>query len=176
VTVPEARLERTDAGLVPADDGWFVLNLDEAAAIRLRRMGAFLPLEGPGGFPDFGFGVHVLRPGQPNGLYHEEAVQETFLVVHGECLLIVEEQERRLRTWDLVHCPAGTRHIFVGAGDGPCAIVMAGARRPGRALHYPVSEVAARHGASAARPTDWAAEAYDPADRVQVRERLPWPL
>jgi quercetin dioxygenase-like cupin family protein len=41
-----------------------------------------------------------------------------FLVLSGEALLIVEGQERKLQ-WDFVHCPPETRHVFVGAGDGP---------------------------------------------------------
>jgi quercetin dioxygenase-like cupin family protein len=51
-------------------------------------------------------------------------VQEGFLVLSGECTLIVEEEERPLRQWDYFHCPADTRHVIVGAGDGPCAILM----------------------------------------------------
>ena len=47
----------------------------------------------------------------------------------------------------------GTEHIFVGAGDGPCVILMAGTRTPDEQLHYPVSELAARYGASADEET-----------------------
>ena len=79
-------------------------------------------------FGQIGYTLAVLRPGQPSALYHREADQEDFLVLAGECLLLVEEQERRLRAWDFVHCPPDTEHIFVGAGDGPCVIFMAGAR------------------------------------------------
>ena len=78
------------------------------------------PREAP--FADFGVNVRVLWPGDPNALYHSEGVQEGFLVLSGECTLIVEEEERPLRQWDYFHCPADTRHVFVGAGDGPCAI------------------------------------------------------
>ena len=42
------------------------------------------------------------------------------------------------------HCPEGTEHVFVGAGDGPCAILMVGARKEPDLAHYPVSEAAAR--------------------------------
>ena len=73
---------------------------------------------------------------------------------------IVEEQERPLRQWDYVHCPAGTRHIFVGAGEGPCAILMIGASPEESDLFYPVSEVAAKYGASAAKETPNPDEAY----------------
>jgi uncharacterized cupin superfamily protein len=108
-------------------------------------------------------------------MYHSEGAREAFLVLSGECTLIVEEQERRLRQWDFFHCPAGTRHIFVGAGDGPCAILMIGAR-PDEPLLYPVSEVAAKHGASVATETPSPEEAYAdwPAEFELVR--LAWPL
>ena len=94
-----------------------------------------------------GYTVAVLEPGQPNGMYHREDDQEDFLVLSGECLLIVEGEERRLRAWDFVHCPAGTEHIFVGAGDGPCVIFMAGAREHRGSAVYTRNEVALRHGA-----------------------------
>jgi uncharacterized cupin superfamily protein len=109
-------------------------------------------------------------------MYHSESVQEDFLVLAGECLLVVEDEERRLRAWDFVHCPPGISHIFVGAGDGPCAILMVGARRPGKSLHYPVSEVAARHGASVAEPTSSPDEAYAGWEEMDPEPtRLPWP-
>ena len=79
-------------------------------------------------FPQFGIRLHVLQPGEPNSLYHSESQQEAFLVLSGECRLLVEGVERLLRPWDFFHSPAGTEHIFVGAGDGPCVILMAGAR------------------------------------------------
>ncbi len=59
-------------------------------------------------------------------MYHGEAGQEDFLVVSGECTLVIEGEERRLRAWDFVHCPPWTKHVFVGAGEGPCVIVTVG--------------------------------------------------
>ena len=58
-----------------------------------------------------------------------ESAQEDFLVLSGECLLLIEGEERPLKAWDFVHCPAGTEHVFVGAGTGPCVILMVGSRR-----------------------------------------------
>ena len=126
--------------------------------------------------PRYGIGLHVLQPGQPNGKYHEERVQEDFLVLSGECLLIVEEEERRLQAWDFFHCPAGTRHIMVGAGDGPCAILMVGTCAEGNTVHYPVSEVAARHGASTPEDTTTSRVAYSDWDREYTAVRASWPL
>jgi uncharacterized cupin superfamily protein len=175
--VPEATVDDTPYGRYVTSDGWFVLNLADALAARNEaKGGAEYPIEGRDArFRDFGVNVHVLWPGEPNGLYHSEGLQEGYLVLSGECTLIVEEQERTLRQWDYVHFPAGTRHIAVGAGEGPCAVLMIGARREVEELFYPVSEVAARHGASAARETSDPDEAYAdwPGDYEPVR--LPWP-
>jgi uncharacterized cupin superfamily protein len=175
--VKEASSEETPYGRYVTSDGWFVLNLGEALAVRNEEKGgATFPLEGrESPFREVGVRVCVLPPGQPNALYHSEGAQEGFLVLSGECLLIVEEEERPLRQWDYFHCPAGTRHVIVGAGDGPCAILMLGARPEVETLHYPASEVAAKHGASAAKDTDVPDEAYAdwPGDYEPVR--LPWP-
>jgi uncharacterized cupin superfamily protein len=126
-------------------------------------------------FPDFGISIHVLQPGEPNAIYHYESVQEDFLVLSGECTAIIADEERRLRAWDFVHCPAGTAHVFVGAGDGPCAILMVGARRPDDSVHYPVSDLAARYGASVAEPTSDAAEAYAGWEDKFQQTKLDWP-
>jgi uncharacterized cupin superfamily protein len=161
VTVPEARLEQRDEGVVVSSDGWFVLNLADAVWKRNEKGGEYSDVEPEGRrFEQYGIGVHVLQPGQPNGLYHAENVQEDFLVLSGECVLLIEEEERRLQPFDFVHCAPGTHHIFVGAGDGPCAILMVGARGEGKTLHYPVSELAAKYDASASEDTENPHEAY----------------
>jgi hypothetical protein len=41
----------------------------------------------------------------------------------------------------------------VGAGEGPCAVLMIGSRRED-AIHYTVNETAARFGAAVSRETD----------------------
>ena len=175
--VDEASSEETRYGRYITSDGWFVLNLADALAVRNEEKGgATYPLESRDApFRDVGVRVTVLWPGEPNALYHSESAQEGFFVLSGECMLIVEEQERPLRQWDYFHCPAETRHVIVGAGDGPCAILMLGARPEVETLHHPASDVAARHGASAATDTDDPGTAYAdwPGDHVPVR--LPWP-
>jgi uncharacterized cupin superfamily protein len=177
--VNEASSQETPYGRYIMSDGWFVLNLGEALAVRNddEQGGAVYPLESHHApFRDFGVNVHVIWPGQPSALYHAENAQEAFLVLSGECILVVEEQERRLRQWDFFHCPAETRHIFVGAGDGPCAILMIGARPEQETLHYPVSEVAAKYGASVAKETYDPDEAYADWQRANNPVRLPWPV
>ena len=138
MSVEEAHAEETPYGRYVTSEGWFVHNLEEALAVRTERGGALYPLEPrEAPFRDIGVNVRVLWPGDPSALYHAEDAQEGFLVLAGECVLIVEEQERRLRRWDYFHCPPGTRHVIVGAGDGPCTILMIGARRDGATVRYP---------------------------------------
>ncbi len=177
MTVKEADSTETPYGRYITSDGWFVLNLAEALAVRNEEKGGAAypiePRETP--FPDVGVHVRVLWPGDPNALYHSEAAQEGFLVLSGECTLVVEEEERELRQWDYFHCPADTRHVIVGAGDEPCAILMLGARPEVETLLYPVSAAAARYGASAAKDTEVPDEAYADWPGEYEPLRLPWP-
>jgi uncharacterized cupin superfamily protein len=165
--VEKARLEQTDNGLVPSGDGWFVLNAKDAPWWTSGYFGTSTSFEGEPEFPEYGMNIHVLEPGQPNGLYHRESVQEDFLVVLGECTVLIDGEEQSLKAWDFVHCPAGTDHIFVGAGAGPCVIVMAGSRAPGTIV-YPVSALAQKYGAGVEEETGVPKEAYAPFDRGGV--------
>jgi uncharacterized cupin superfamily protein len=153
-------LERTAVGVVPEGEGWFRLNARDVSWIRSEERGQDTDFEGRQEWTGLGFRVHVLMPRQRNGMYHGERGQEAFLVVSGECVLVIEGEERRLRAWDFVHCPPWTQHVFVGAGDGPCIIVMAGSRVGGFEVLYPVNEVAARYDASVDPETSKPAEAY----------------
>ncbi len=158
--IEEAPLRETEGGLVPEGDGWFVVNVADGRGIRTDRFGSACVFEGAERFPEFGINVHVLQPGQPNSMYHREDAQEDFLVLSGEALAIVEDEERPLRAGDLLHSPPGTAHVLVGAGDGPSAILMVGTRKRPETLLYPVSEVAGRFGASVDQETDDAGAAY----------------
>jgi uncharacterized cupin superfamily protein len=174
--VPEAHIEQTPAGAVPSGPGWFVLSLIGARGFATEGHGVFCGFEAPDApFEDYGINVHVLQPGERSALYHAESVQEGFLVLAGECVAVVEEHERTLRQWDYLHCPAGTAHALVGAGDGPCAILMTGTRRPDSTIVYPVSEAAARHGLSAPVERDDARDAYAEAGWPRASEPLPMP-
>jgi uncharacterized cupin superfamily protein len=168
--VPEAPLERTDAGLVPGGQGWFVVNAREARWVHADGRGARQPFEGDTEFPQVGISLFVLAPGEPMGMYHWEADQEDFLLLSGEAILIVEGQERRLGQWDFVHCPPDTKHIIVGAGDGPCRVLAVGAREHQDDEDwggYTVDERALRRGAGAEKETNEADAAYA---RVSKRE------
>ena len=161
--VPEAPLEQTEHGLVPKGDGWFVLNAREARWREREGRGLRCVFEGEPEFPQLGISLYVLEPGEPIGMYHWEADQEDFLVLDGEALLIVEGEERRLRKWDFVHCPAETKHIILGGGDAACVILAVGAREHQEGAGwggYTVDEAALRHGAGVERETTDATEAY----------------
>ena len=161
----EARLERTEDGFLTVEEGWFVLNAREATWRHSEGRGARLTFEGETKFPQVGTSLFVLAPGEPMAMYHWEADQENFLVLSGEALLIIEGQERPLRQWDFVHCPADTKHVVVGAGDAPCALFAVGAREHQASLEwggYPVDAVALRHGAGVEEETADADEAYAP--------------
>ncbi|MFL5943764.1 MAG: cupin domain-containing protein [Gaiellaceae bacterium] len=185
--VEEARLDDVGSGLAPVSPGWFVVNVADAAWLRNDAFGgrcvfessprvlASRPDAEPQMFADTGFTLAVLESGKPTGMFHAESAQEDFLVLAGTCLLIVEEEERELRAWDFVHCPAGTRHTFVGTGDGPCAIFMTGARREGKTLLYPVAEHALARGAGVEAETPDPREAYARFGHWQLGRPGAWP-
>lgn len=168
--VPEAGLERTENGAFPYEDGWFVVNARDAQWFESEGLGFYAPFEGENArFGELGINLGILRPGEPGAMYHGEEAQENFLVLYGECLLIIEGQERRLQAWDFVHCPPWTEHVFVGAGDAPCLILAVGARRKGRGLRYTVDEAAIRHGAGVEEETS------DPSVAYARFGSAPWP-
>ena len=159
LSVPEATLKKTELGLVPEGEGWFILNARDVTWITSEERGQDTDFEGRQEWSQLGFRIQVLGPGQ-RGLYHGESGQEDFLVVSGECVLVIEGEERRLRQWDFVHCPPWTKHTFAGSGDGPCAIVMVGNRVGGFEVVYAVNEVAATYEASVLEETSKPDEAY----------------
>jgi uncharacterized cupin superfamily protein len=169
----EAKLVENGTGLVPEGEGWFVLNLRDAAWETMERAGTWLTIEAEGVPNQIGAGAHVLPPGESTGFYHREGNQEGFLVLEGECLVVVEGEERMLRQWDFFHCPPETAHIMIGGSEQPCVLFMFGNRLPEAKTHYLVDPVAARHGASVSEPTDSAREAY--GERTFRRVPSPWP-
>jgi uncharacterized cupin superfamily protein len=144
--VPEAKVENG----VPQTEGWFVVNAREAAW-EYNEMGGYCPFEGEGDarFADLALNLNWLHPGKPMAMYHAEESQEAFLVLLGECLLIVEGEERPLRRWDFFHCPSWTEHTILGAGGGPSLVLAVGARGK-EGARYPANEAALRHGAGVA--------------------------
>jgi uncharacterized cupin superfamily protein len=161
--VPEAKLENG----VPRSGGWFVVNARESRWLH-SELGAYCGFEGEdkASFDELGINLNLLPPGTPMAMYHEEPGQEDFLVLRGECLLIVEGEERPLKQWDFFHCPSRTKHVIVGAGTEPALVLAIGARK-GQAT-YPFGEAAVRHGAGAERGTDSPAEAYARFSKPEV--------
>jgi uncharacterized cupin superfamily protein len=134
---------------------WFVRNLSDMKWWDRGPRGHVADLVGDDD-AQVGANLFVLEPGQPMSMYHWEADQEDFLVLSGEALLIVEDEERPLRQWDFFHCPAPVPHTIVGAGSGPSAILALGARDKQDGPEwggYPYSDVAMRHDASAEEET-----------------------
>jgi uncharacterized cupin superfamily protein len=109
-------------------------------------------------------------------MYHREADQEGFLVLSGEALLIVEDEERTLRAWDYFHCPPNVPHTIVGAGSGPAAILAIGARDDQDGADwggYPYSELAMKHDASTEEETtdrELAYKRFPPGKPTAFRE------
>jgi uncharacterized cupin superfamily protein len=173
----EARLRTVGSGLVAERDGWFVVNAREAAWTSREGFGfrCTFAADGPvmrgvetdlepWSFPQLGITLSVVGPGERSTLYHAElGQQEDFLVLRGSCTLLIEEQEREVQQWDLVHCPSGTRHAFVNNGDAPCVLLMVGARREdAEGIVYPRSDVALKHGAGVEVEATSPHEAYAP--------------
>src|SRR5947207_4617804 len=138
---------------------WFVLNARDARW-RENELGAFCTFEGDVRFDEVGINLNALQPGQPMCMYHREAYQEDFLVLRGECLLIVEGEERPLKPWDFFHCPRNVPHVIVGAGSGPSLVLAVGSRVGPDEVLYPVDPAAVAHGAGVEQETSEPAEAY----------------
>jgi uncharacterized cupin superfamily protein len=187
----EARLEDVGSGLAPVSPGWFVVNVSDAAWVLNELFGERCVFESDGRvlrdrpdldgqrFPQLGVTLAVLEPGRPSGLYHAESAQEDFLVLAGDCLVLVEGEERALRQWDFLHCPPGTAHVFLGAGDRPCVLLMVGARREEKTIVYPRSAPALAWGAGVEEETESPAEAYASfphwrPGRPRAEDTRPW--
>ncbi|MBJ7472256.1 MAG: cupin domain-containing protein [Solirubrobacteraceae bacterium] len=140
---------------------WYVVNVADAPTVRHSIAGTLTRFESPEDpFQEVGVNLRVLEPGQPSTIFHAENSEEHFLVLSGRCMAIIGSVERELGAWDFLHVPAGVPHTFVGAGEGPCAILMIGARHADMRSFYPVSDLAAAHGASSTEPTESTQTAY----------------
>jgi uncharacterized cupin superfamily protein len=175
-SVQEAPVREADEGLAPQGDGWFIVNIADSQGLRADGLGAGAMFEANiGDFPQFGINVRVLEPGQPASMYHREDRQEAFLVLDGECTMVIEDDERPVRKGDFIHLPAGTAHVIVGAGEGPSTVLMVGARTASPGIEWPASEAAARYGASVEEDTTDGAVA-NAGLRIEKTKlgRVPW--
>ena len=139
-------------------DGWYVVSARERDWFDRGQRGAVTQLVDDDA--QVGVNLFVLGPGEPMAMYHWEADQEGYLVLSGEGVAIVEDEEVPLKQWDYVHTPAGVPHVIVG---GPCVVLAIGAREhqdgPGWG-GYPLSDVAARHNAATEEETNDPKVAY----------------
>ena len=185
--VTEARLERVESGLAPVTPGWFVVNTADAAWVTNEWYGGVCIFESDEFVlrdrpdltayekPHAGFTIRVVPPGQVGTDYHAESVEEDFLVLMGECVFIIEDQERHLRPWDFVHCPPMTAHAFVAKETGPCVILATGNRRDDLERVYRRSEVALRYDAGPeADTTEPERRGTWEVRRPNNWEELPW--
>jgi uncharacterized cupin superfamily protein len=180
--VPESKPARTEYGLVPSGEGWYVLGLRDAEWRHADGRGAVClaldDFEGERQAEELGVNPFVLGPGEAMAMYHWEADQEDFLVVAGEATLIVEGEERQLRAWDFVHCPPNTKHVIIGAGTGPCVVIAVGARERSsepESLGFTVDELAKRHGVSVDEDTTDPDAVYGPLPpREPTAYRVGW--
>lgn len=155
---------------------WFVRNVREMKWWT-GRSGGFISDLVNDDDAQVGVNLFVLDPGDPMSMYHWETDQEGFLVLSGEALLIVDDEEKVLRQWDYFHCPIGVPHTIVGGGSGPCTILAIGARLDSVTENwgaYPYSEVAMKYNASAEAETktgDVAYARFPPATEAAFQER-----
>ena len=116
--------------------------------------------------------LEVSAPPELQGFHRlpDGSDQENFLTLAGECLLLVEGEERGLGAWDFVHCPPGSVHVFVGVGDGPCVIFMTGSRTRPKRCHYLRSAACPTPQGGVETP---ASTTGSPPDQ-EIWDRLPW--
>ena len=155
---------------------WWVRNVRETRW-QENELGATSEFDKDGErFPEFGINLTVLQPRQPMTMYHREDYQEGFLILRGECLLVVEGKEVPLRRWDYFHCPPGTPHAIVGAGSGSSLVLAVGNRLGPDVILYPRDETALAHRAGVEQDTPHPKEAYArftrPAPDVAFREEF----
>jgi uncharacterized cupin superfamily protein len=156
--------------MIDEQGGWFKVNVRDAPWYKNESFGKIANFEGENRFPATGIRLWVVEPGMANCRYHRESAQEDFLVLSGECLLLVNGEEQKLKAWDFVHCPAGVSHVFIGDGDGPCSILAIGDRPEKNELCYPESELARKHGAETPEPTPDPKVAYANAPQWEKGE------
>jgi hypothetical protein len=180
--VPEAQLEDFGSGLTPVTQGWFVVNVRDAEWWFAERRGARCAFESEYGdppveFAQLGINVTVLEPDRRSSTTPSRTRRRSSSF-QGSARCSSRMRSDACGPWDFFHSSPWTAHAFVGAGEGPCVIVMIGSRS-GPGVHYPVSELAARYGASVAEETsDWR-QAYATVERFRRERppnwaRLPW--
>jgi hypothetical protein len=114
--VRKARVEQTEHGLAPADEGWFILNVGDIRWASVEGGGAWCSFEPDSArSPLLGIGVHVLRPGEAPGYYH------------AECALLMVGTRSPDATIEYIVDPVAARHgVSVESPSDSPAEVYAG--------------------------------------------------
>ena len=82
-------------------DGWFVVNVGAATWVDRPGFGKRVTFEPDGQrFTQLGVNIAILAPGEPASLYHRENAEEDFLVLAGECTLVINGEERAVNQED----------------------------------------------------------------------------
>jgi len=154
---------------------WSVRNVRELTWTE-NRMGAYCDLlQGDDdAAEEFAINLNVLGAGQPMAIYHREPHQEGFLVLRGDCELIVDGESRPLRQWDYFHCPPDVPHVVVGRGEEPALVLAVGSRVGGGGATYPPEPLASRYGASTTDELDARAAyaQFGPSEEIECREEF----
>jgi hypothetical protein len=174
--VNEASSEETPYGRYITSDGWFVLNIADALAVRNdEKGGATYPLEPrESPFRDVGIRVPSSRRANRTRSTTPKACRKGFSCSRASARSSWRRTNGRCGSGTTSTVQPVRASVIVGAGDGPCSILMLGAR-PDVEVRYPVSEVAAKYDASAVKDTDDADEAYADWPGEYVPVRLSWP-
>ena len=105
---------------VPTTAGWFVDQCARRAMDAQRdARGLQVRRRGPRALRPSGHRPVLDRSGQADDAVPPRGRPGGLPRPAGWCVLVIEGEERTLRAWDFVHCPPGTAHTIVAAGDDP---------------------------------------------------------
>jgi uncharacterized cupin superfamily protein len=160
--------------MVEERDGWFVVNVKDSPWYTRDGFGMSCEFAGGKTFPQTGVRIFMLEPGKPNCRYHREEAQEDFLVLSGNCKMLVNDEEAALQAWDYFHCPPGVTHVLLGGAE-PCAVLAIGHRPEKESIFYPFNEKAAACNAQAPEETPDPKVAYSDVPSWEPGETPEWP-
>lgn len=135
----------------PGDRPGSILNLDEAEAEtreRANHRGTWRRLAKPAGAERTGLNHISLQPGQMAAPPHcHSAEEEIFVVLEGNGILLLGDDEHPVRPHDVIARPAATRvaHAF-RAGEGGLTFLAYGTKESNDICYYPRSNKIAFRG------------------------------
>lgn len=91
------------------------------------KFGQVKDLENTFGMRRFGIDVQRLRPGDQNSPYHtHDEEDELFLVLEGNCKLLLDGTHYDLQQGDCVYTKPGQAHCFYNDGLEDCLLLVSG--------------------------------------------------